>query len=405
MGSRRLGATSVRPKDRRAQIIAEAAELFWRHGYDGVTVADVSAAVGITAGAVYKHVPDKQSLLVEPIREMVMAWYASALIAADGAEDPADEINRLTSAVVLVAIDRPEVVGLWHRESRHLPHEVRDELVALRARTVDVWADSLTELRPDLSRTTAEFRIRAALGLLNSVAIVTKAASRTRVADHYVCLLKGVLLAPTEDQRIEAVRRLGSEIPEVPPLDSKAQSRREMLLVSGARLFRRHGYRRVGIDDIGEAAGIRGPSVYSYFPSKTDVLFELLMRMADRLDVALDTDTVSAATPAEVIGHLAHRYVRLTLENRDLVAVYAAELQHLPGDKLHVLRKRRQGRAREWTALLREARPELPDRMARITVLATLEMVFAIARSHRYEDMPRLTEVTEGLTLAALLDS
>ncbi|WP_426241904.1 TetR family transcriptional regulator [Nocardioides sp. LHG3406-4] len=395
---------SSRPKDRRALIISRATELFWERGYDGVTVAEVAAAVGVTAGAVYKHVPDKQYLLSAPIRDMVMAWYASALVATDGAADAADAIDRLIAAVVSVAIDRPAVVALWHRESRHLPKEARDELVALRGRTVEVWADSLTRLRPDLARTTAEFRIRAALGILNSVAIIPSGVSRERVMAHFRSLLTAVLFAPLDDPRIRHGAAAPLEHDTTGPT-TVAQARREELLECGATLFRSRGYHRVGIDEIGEAAGMRGPSVYGYFDSKTDLLFELLLRMADRLDVALDTDTMTPSTPIEVIESLADRYVQLALQNRDLIAVYAAELQHLPGPQLRALQKRRQMRTRTWTTLLREARPDVPARMAQITALATLEMVFAIARSHRYENMPRLAETTEGLMLAALLDS
>ena len=389
----------TRPKDRRAQIIAHAAELFWRDGYDGVTVADVASSVGIAASAVYRHVPGKQALLIEPIREMVMAWYASALVAVDGGKDPAERLSRLVTAVVVVAVDRPAVVGLWHREARHLPEEVRNELVAVRGRTVDLWSACLIELDPTLRPPDAEFRIRAALGLLNSVALLTKAVSRRRTLAHFEHLMTGVILS---------AQLSGSPIAPDSPLShhevevEQDPGRREVLLRAGARLFRERGYHRVGIDDIGEAVGIRGPSIYGYFISKSDVLYELLTRMADLLDAALATaDDVT--NPQAAVERLAGEYVRLSLNDRDLLAVYVTEMQHLPADRLAVLHQRRRARARRWTSLLVLARPDLDDRAARITVLATLEMIFAVARSRRWEDESFLDQRLEQLALTALL--
>lgn len=396
----------TRPKDRRAQIIAHAAELFWRDGYDGVSVADVASSVGIAASAVYRHVPGKQALLVEPIREMVMAWYASALVAVDGGKDPADRLSRLVAAVVVVAIDRPAVVGLWHREARHLPAEVRNELVAVRGRTVDLWAACLTELDPTLRPCDAEFRIRAALGLLNSVALLTKAVSRKRTLAHFEHLMTGVIMsAPLSGSPIapdNPVTHHEVEVEQSPP------GRREVLLQVGAHLFRERGYHRVSIDEIGEAAGIRGPSIYGYFVSKSDILYELLTRMADLLDAALATATATAnvddaTDPQVAVERLADEFVRLSLNNRDLLAVYVTEMQHLPADRLAVLHQRRLTRARRWTSLLVRARPDLDERVARITVVATLEMIFAVARSRRWEDDSHLDQRLEHLALTALL--
>ena len=48
-----------RPRDRKQQILAAAGELFREHGYHNVSVAQVAAAVGITAPALYRHFKNK----------------------------------------------------------------------------------------------------------------------------------------------------------------------------------------------------------------------------------------------------------------------------------------------------------------------------------------------------------
>lgn len=398
--------TAARPRDRRAQIFAHSLDLFWRHGFDGVTIAEIATDTGISAAAVYRHVPDKHALLAEPIREMVIAWYASALIAVDGAHSADDALDRLASAVSLVAVDRPEVVGLWHREARHLTDELRNELVGLRARTIGLWADNLVEARTGLSWATAEFRIRAALGLLNSIPLLPRSISRVRLLGLLEQLIGAVVLAPPNQPLLadaSAGIRAGATVDAT--AGGERRSRREELLVTGAKLFREQGYHRVGIDEIAEAVGIRGPSVYSWFQSKADLLFELLDRIADHLDVVIDEAIQSAPDPRGTVEALVRGYAAVSLANRDLVAVYATELQHLPDNRRRTLQRRRQSRTKVWVRTLREARPELTETPARVVVLASLEMLFAIARSHRYEDMASLDVLIQSLGTAALLDS
>ena len=49
-------------RDTKQVILEEALELFSSSGYDGVTVADIAAAVGIKAASLYKHYKSKQDI-------------------------------------------------------------------------------------------------------------------------------------------------------------------------------------------------------------------------------------------------------------------------------------------------------------------------------------------------------
>src|SRR5688500_5972175 len=52
-------------QNRRDQILAAAAELFARHGFHGVGIADIGAAVGIAGPALYRHFRSKDAMLGE----------------------------------------------------------------------------------------------------------------------------------------------------------------------------------------------------------------------------------------------------------------------------------------------------------------------------------------------------
>src|ERR1700712_4146352 len=75
--------------------------------------------------------------------------------------------------------------------------------------------------------------------------------------------------------------------------------RRQRLLRAAARLFAERGFHGVSIEDLGGAAGIRGPAVYRHFPNKEAVLESLLVEVSERL-LAGGRAQVAAASDAAV---------------------------------------------------------------------------------------------------------
>ncbi|MER6898583.1 TetR/AcrR family transcriptional regulator, partial [Amycolatopsis sp. NPDC000740] len=53
----------TRPRDRKAQLAAVAAELFRARGFHGVGINDIAASAGVTGPALYRHFADKQAIL------------------------------------------------------------------------------------------------------------------------------------------------------------------------------------------------------------------------------------------------------------------------------------------------------------------------------------------------------
>src|SRR5262249_42087948 len=82
----------------------------------------------------------------------------------------------------------------------------------------------------------------------------------------------------------EGVRRAAEAAVEGPVTEGPRAARRRGLILSSAReLLRRDGWHAVGIDEIGEAAGVSGPAVYRYFGTKQEVLTEALRYAAEQL--------------------------------------------------------------------------------------------------------------------------
>ncbi|MGR9210329.1 TetR/AcrR family transcriptional repressor of nem operon [Rhizobium leguminosarum] len=57
--------TKAQSQENRARIVENASVMFREHGYDGVSVADLMGAAGLTHGGFYKHFGSKADLMAE----------------------------------------------------------------------------------------------------------------------------------------------------------------------------------------------------------------------------------------------------------------------------------------------------------------------------------------------------
>lgn len=60
-----MKVTRAQARENRARIVETASALFRERGYDGVSVADLMAAAGLTHGGFYKHFRSKADLIAE----------------------------------------------------------------------------------------------------------------------------------------------------------------------------------------------------------------------------------------------------------------------------------------------------------------------------------------------------
>ncbi|MBA3906609.1 MAG: TetR/AcrR family transcriptional regulator [Pseudonocardiales bacterium] len=163
-----MATTVVQPGiGRRAQILAVAAQLFAKHGFHGVTIADLGAAVGVSGPALYRHFPSKEALLAEMlvgISEHLLAGGQDR--AASGT--PRDVLTALIEFQADFALREPELIVVQDRDLANLPPDSRHQVRQLQRRYVEIWVDALRRLRPDLTEEAARVAAHGTFGLLNS---------------------------------------------------------------------------------------------------------------------------------------------------------------------------------------------------------------------------------------------
>lgn len=175
----------------------------------------------------------------------------------------------------------------------------------------------------------------------------------------------------------------------------------EILQIAGV-LFHRSGFHNVGMDDIGEAAGITGPALYFHFPSKTGLLTAMMERLADKL--LEERPTADATDPVDALQRLVAHHVEVVLNERTLIAVWIRDGCSLPVADRRRLQSRQRAYLTLWVELLREYNPDLDTAEAHSIVNGVLNFIASIAFYDPELDRDRLRDLLESKATACLLD-
>ena len=153
---------------RREQILDEAARLFAAHGFHGVSIDGLGAAVGISGPALYRHFPSKEGLLVEMLVGISEHLLARGRELAGAASGPRPLLDALVDFHIGFALEQPELITVQDRDLSNLPDDARRRVRALQRHYVEIWEGAVAALRPDLSATSVRVATHAAFGLMNS---------------------------------------------------------------------------------------------------------------------------------------------------------------------------------------------------------------------------------------------
>src|SRR4051812_27821344 len=153
---------------RREQILTAAAELFARHGFHGVGIDDIGAAVGISGPALYRHFRSKDAMLGEmltSISERLLEGGQERVAASSG---PDDALRALVGWHVDFALDDPALITVQIRNLANLTDPDRRRVRALQRRYVEVWVETIQRTVPGVDEPTARAAAHAVFGLINS---------------------------------------------------------------------------------------------------------------------------------------------------------------------------------------------------------------------------------------------
>ena len=372
--------STPRPRNRKAQIVAAAGDLFYRQGYHNVSTGQIADSVGITAGALYRHFDSKQDLLAHAL---IDAFDQALTFVQD--EAPAD-LDAMVHGLATTAGTRRPLGVLWNREARHLDVERRTLIRSRFFAFLSQFNEHLGVSRPELTAADAELLSWSALGVLTSPSYHSTAMDSPAIVDLLQKVTVAVCSSPIESRnaahRVEPEQAGGL----------RSTNRRESILAAATQLFYKHSYPNVSMDEIGAEVGMTSAGVYKYFDSKGELLSAVITRASEPLQLGLTGALNAARTPAEGLNNALDAYIDFAMVHHDLVGILISEVTNLPESQRHNVRRAQRDYAEEWIRLLSDSRPELQERQARFLVHAVLAIVNDVTRTSQMLQRPALGE-------------
>jgi AcrR family transcriptional regulator len=383
---------TTRPRNRRELILGAAADLFTKHGYAKVGMSDLADAVGVAPSALYRHFAGKQDLLANvlaagsaPVHDLVLGLdLASPAAAAAG--------------LASCALDHRRMGLMWRREARDLTIDAYQSLRDVIQEIIQGLTAYVRSVRADVPDLAADLLAWSILAVLTSPSFHHLDLPRPVYEELLAELIAAVLDTDLPD--------VAATTPSTPRAGAtlRPASRREELLTQAMRMFAAHGYTQVSIEDIGNAVGVTGPSIYSHWPTKLDLLMTALRRGAATLAMDVATAYRQATSAADALRRLLRSYVALSHTYPEMFGLLITDIEHLPDDERHEIRRAQHEHISEWAHLLLLAQPHLDPVAARIRVHAVLSITHDTARTthlHRNPGVPAAV-VTIGTRLLGL---
>jgi AcrR family transcriptional regulator len=183
--------------DRRLQLLSAAERLFAERGFLAVRLEDIGAAAGVSGPAIYRHFPNKESLLVELLVGISARLLAGAQDVRARSSDAASTLDGLIDFHLDFALGEPDLIRIQDRDLAHLPEAAEKQVRKAQRQYVEVWVGVLRELNPARAEADARLTAHAVFGLLNSTPHSMKAGDNSRTKPTGAARSRAVMRAMT----------------------------------------------------------------------------------------------------------------------------------------------------------------------------------------------------------------
>lgn len=122
----------------------------------------------------------------------------------------------------------------------------------------------------------------------------------------------------------------------------EAGERWDEIVEAAGAIFYKKGYEGTSLQDIASAVGLLKGSVYYYIRTKEDILFEIVSRALDKMDITIEESADAAAMPApDRLRAFMNKWMGLTAQAREWNLVAEREFNRLSTTNLQVIIQRR----------------------------------------------------------------
>ena len=136
----------------RERILDAATEIAAERGYEGASIALVSAKCGLPASSIYWHFKNKDDLIAAVIERSFADWLKAWQVPVDGS--PQDRLVGLAMQIAKALLDSPDFIRLGlmlSLERRPVEPRARAMFLQARAQTFDQLVETMRGFTPDLT--------------------------------------------------------------------------------------------------------------------------------------------------------------------------------------------------------------------------------------------------------------
>ena len=134
------------------RILDAATEIAAERGYEGASIALVSAKCGLPASSIYWHFKNKDDLIAAVIERSFGDWLKAWQVPVEGS--PQDRLVGLAMQIAKALLDSPDFIRLGlmlSLERRPVEPRARAMFLQLRAQTFDQLVETMRGFTPDLT--------------------------------------------------------------------------------------------------------------------------------------------------------------------------------------------------------------------------------------------------------------
>ncbi len=157
----------------------------------------------------------------------------------------------------------------------------------------------------------------------------------------------------------------------------KKASKKDFIILRASAMFREKGFPATSMRDLAEAVGIEAASLYNHIQSKSEILQEVVFRIANDCNVHLESLEGNNMNSTQKIESLIRFHVQMMLNRFDDYTVMINEWIHLSEPYLTNFTTQRRSYVQKMEAIIeegirnKEMKPVLPY-VAMLTILSSV---------------------------------
>ncbi|GAA1005731.1 TetR/AcrR family transcriptional regulator [Nocardiopsis tropica] len=154
---------------RQGQVLDEAIELIFTHGFHNVSMGQIGQAAGIVPSGMYRYFPNKAGILVSALERSGAALVDAVAAVVDANPDPRARLAALAQAYVQLSFRQSKLMTVYFREIGNVPDTDRSRLAGVQRANIAAFADAVMAVRPELTQAEAVFLVHAAFAVVFDV--------------------------------------------------------------------------------------------------------------------------------------------------------------------------------------------------------------------------------------------